>query len=160
MAMSYIKPAAGMLKAAKDMLVPENIRAGVHIKGGGVDVVGTCAPLITGTPLVVGSANITNGVNEEGSGSLYPGAYNNAQYVRSSGHTLTHTFTFQGTVHGRLFFKGISGGSLSWGSVSSSGASISVGQVSAEKDFTGGISVSLKPNGGQYWTCFVFGIMA
>lgn len=44
MAMSYIKPAAGLPKAAKDMLVPENIRAGVRIKSNGVDVTGGIIP--------------------------------------------------------------------------------------------------------------------
>lgn len=37
-------PAGGLPSAAKALLVPENIRAGVHIKGGGVDVVGGLLP--------------------------------------------------------------------------------------------------------------------
>ena len=36
-----IRPASGLPSAARALLTPENIRAGVHIKGGGVDVVGT-----------------------------------------------------------------------------------------------------------------------
>lgn len=42
--MSYIKPAGGLPAAAKALLIPENIRAGVHIKGGGVDVTGGIHP--------------------------------------------------------------------------------------------------------------------
>lgn len=34
-------PGGGLPAAARALLIPENIRAGVHIKGGGVDVVGS-----------------------------------------------------------------------------------------------------------------------
>ena len=44
MAVSYIRPAGGLPAAAKALLIPENIRAGVHIKGGGIDVVGAVDP--------------------------------------------------------------------------------------------------------------------
>ena len=40
MAKAVLKAAGGLPAAAKALLVPENIRAGVHIKGGGVDVAG------------------------------------------------------------------------------------------------------------------------
>lgn len=40
MAESLLRPAGGLPAATKALLVPENIREGVHIKGGGVDVVG------------------------------------------------------------------------------------------------------------------------
>lgn len=46
MAVGYRLPAGGLPSAAKALLTPENIRAGVHIKGGGVDVVGTIKPVI------------------------------------------------------------------------------------------------------------------
>ena len=40
----YRLPAGGLPSAAKALLVPENIRSGVHIKGGGVDVTGGIYP--------------------------------------------------------------------------------------------------------------------
>ena len=36
-----IRPSGGLPSAAKALLVPENIKAGIHIKGGGLDVLGT-----------------------------------------------------------------------------------------------------------------------
>ena len=39
-----IRPAGGLPSATKKLLIPENIRSGVHIKGGGVDVIGTVEP--------------------------------------------------------------------------------------------------------------------
>ncbi len=45
MAVGYRLPAGGLPSAAKALLTPENIRAGVHIKGGGVDVTGTIIPI-------------------------------------------------------------------------------------------------------------------
>lgn len=59
--MSYIKPATGLPKAAKDMLVPENIRAGVRIKSNGVDVTGS----YTGEPLAAGVAANTSSYTSE-----------------------------------------------------------------------------------------------
>ncbi len=41
MPVGYRAPAGGLPSAARALLTPENIRAGVHIKGGGVDVIGT-----------------------------------------------------------------------------------------------------------------------
>lgn len=41
MPVGYRAPAGGLPSAARALLTPENIRAGVHIKGGGLDVVGT-----------------------------------------------------------------------------------------------------------------------
>lgn len=40
----YRLPAGGLPSAAKALLVPENIRSGVHIKGGGLDVTGALTP--------------------------------------------------------------------------------------------------------------------
>lgn len=39
-------PGGGLPKAAKDLLIPENIKSGVHIKGGGVDVTGELAQTV------------------------------------------------------------------------------------------------------------------
>lgn len=45
MAVSKIKAAGGLPAKVKELLVPGNIRAGVHIQGGGVDVTGAYGPV-------------------------------------------------------------------------------------------------------------------
>lgn len=64
MAVSYIRPAGGLPAAAKALLVPENIRAGVHIKGGGVDVVGalTYKDLLPANLVLLAAAEGLNGI--------------------------------------------------------------------------------------------------
>lgn len=54
MAMSYIRPAGGLPSAARALLTPENIRAGVHIKGGGVDVTGNVMPYTNNSGGIIG----------------------------------------------------------------------------------------------------------
>ena len=61
MAIGYRLPAGGLPSAAKALLIPENIRAGVHIKGGGVDVVGIFPAVIQETKTVTVSVRASSG---------------------------------------------------------------------------------------------------
>lgn len=61
MPVGYRLPAGGLPSAAKALLVPENIRAGVHIQGGGIDVVGSYKGAIF---VYLGIAGGTNGEYE------------------------------------------------------------------------------------------------
>lgn len=61
MPVGYRLPAGGLPSAAKALLTPENIRAGVHIKGGGVDVTGSYKGAIF---VYLGIAGGTNGEYE------------------------------------------------------------------------------------------------
>lgn len=91
MAVSYIKPAGGLPSAAKALLVPENIRAGVHIKGGGVDVVGAVIDMDNLEILAC-----TYFMYEQGRYGTRFQYWTGNSYALSSGST-RGTFTFSGT---------------------------------------------------------------
>lgn len=126
-------PAGGLPSAARALLVPENVRAGVHIKGGGVDVVGayiSCYYLGVGRAfdltILKGYENLTVDdfiveplvASGNGSGNSSADWYENKAYVRcnaSSGVTKTYDSST-----GQLTCKGY----VSW---SASGGAGSIG---------------------------------
>ena len=157
MAVGYRLPAGGLPSAAKSLLTPENIRAGVHIKGGGVDVTGALPT--TGVVGVFGLcggswyADYVPGGQWSTYGPTFTGsclakitAETTADGTRSRTYSTTVTTAFTGVVQiscTRSFNVSVTSGDLSFSSTSSGD------KVSAEHVFNLGDKISISWNNGQ-----------
>nr|DAH89206.1 MAG TPA: hypothetical protein [Caudoviricetes sp.] len=157
LAVGYRLPAGGLPSAAKALLTPENIRAGVHIKGGGVDVTGALPT--TGVVGVFGLcggswyADYVPGGQWSTYGPTFTGsclakitAETTADGTRSRTYSTTVTTAFTGVVQiscTRSFNVSVTSGDLSFSSTSSGD------KVSAEHVFNLGDKISISWNNGQ-----------
>ena len=82
MPVSYIRPAGGLPSTAKALLIPENIRAGVHIQGGGVDVTGNALTAVAA--LAVGDVS----TGWDNARSVIPKIPTNAAWLKQDGTSL------------------------------------------------------------------------
>ena len=152
-----IRPAGGLPSAAKALLVPENIREGVQIKGGGVDVTGTLPTTgvvgVWGLALgewyddyIYGGKTSSYGPSFAGSCLAQIPMDSMTKGEKSKTYTTTVTTAFTGIVQiscTRSFNVSVTSGNLSFSSTSSGD------KVSGEHVFNLGDKINISWNNGQ-----------